>query len=327
MSNKKQTSRRRDARDYKSHDHYQDVTDRIVAGLEAGTRPWQQPWDPERAGGAFAPVNGATGHRYRGINTLMLGMSMLAFVNNDPRWQTYKQAAEKGWQVRKGERGSTVFFFKQLPIEDRNAPSDGDENTKHIPIMRSFIVFHASQIENIPPYVPPTIETAPWQRIEAADLILKNSKAQIRTGGDRAFYSPSTDHIQLPCDIAFASPEGHAATFLHELSHWAGAGHRLNRDLTGRFGSERYAKEELVGEFSSIFVGTALNLPTDIPNHTSYLASWIKILKNEKREIFRAAAAAQKSADYILAFHPDFPAKNDNDSGDRAEDSALKNAA
>ena len=134
------------------------------------------------------------------------------------------------------------------------------------------------------------------------------ARRSLRIGGDRAFYSPSTDHIQLPMESAFESPEGWAATALHELSHHAGAPHRLNRDLSGRFGSDSYSREELVAEFSSLTIGTELNLPTDIPNHASYIESWIKNLKNDKREIFRAAAAAQKCADYCLGFHPDYAA-------------------
>ncbi|HUZ92206.1 MAG TPA: zincin-like metallopeptidase domain-containing protein [Methylocella sp.] len=292
----------------KPRDHYQDLTDRVIAALEAGTRPWQKPWDPDKTGGPAMPVNGATGRRYRGINTLVLGMSTLAFATSDPRWCTYKQAAERGWQIRRGERGTTVFFFKQLQIEDHTAAESNSEHTKRIPLLRSFTVFHASQIDSIPAFTPPTIEEAPWRRPEAVDMILRNSNATIRVGGDRAFFSPSTDHIQLPPESAFQSPEGWSATAMHELSHWAGASHRLNRDLSGRFGSQDYSREELVADFSSLIIGTELGLPTDVPNHASYIGSWIKILKNDKREIFRAAAAAQKCADYLLAFHPDYAA-------------------
>jgi antirestriction protein ArdC len=262
---------------FTAHDHYQEVTDRVIAALEAGTRPWQKPWDPNKAGGPAMPFNGATGRRYRGINVLMLGMSALAFDAQDPRWCTYKQASEKEWQVKRGERGSTVFFFKQLLVEDANARPDSEDATKKIPILRSYTVFHASQIEGIPAFDPPTLEEAPWRRPDAADLILKNSKAEIRIGGERAFYSPSTDHIQLPPDSSFSSAQGWAATALHEVSHWAASVHRLNRDLPGRFGSEAYSRNELRAELSSVFLGTELGLPTDIPNHADYLASWLKI--------------------------------------------------
>jgi antirestriction protein ArdC len=307
MANAKYASTRA-GKPYKAQDHYQELTDRVIAALEAGTRPWQKPWDPNKAGGPAMPVNGATGRRYRGINTLVLGMSPLAFTSNDPRWSTYKQAADRGWQIRRCEKGTTVFFFKQLTINDHNSPKNDDDHTRRIPLLRSFTVFHASQIDGIPPIAPTTVQDAPWRRPEAVDVILRNSNAIIRIGGDRAFYSPATDHIQLPMESAFQSPEGWAATALHGLSHHAGASHRLNRDLSGRFGSDSYSREEMVAEFSSLIIGTELGLPTDIPNHASYIESWIKILKNDKREIFRAAAAAQKCADYCLAFHPDYAA-------------------
>jgi len=307
MSNTK--SRSKDT--YARRDHYQELTDSVVAALEAGTRPWQKPWNPDVAGGAAAPVNAATGHRYRGVNVLALGMSPLAFATEDPRWTTYKQANERGWQVRRGEKGTTVFFFKQLLVGDDSGSDEPDERGKRIPIMRSFTVFHASQIEGIPPFTPPRAAQPITERIDSVETIIRNSKAVVRIGGDRAFYSPATDHIQVPPAAAFHTPHDYAVTTLHECGHWSGAGHRLNRDLSGRFGSELYAKEELKAELASFFVGNILGLPTDVPNHASYLASWIRLLKNEKQELFRAAADAQKIADYLLAFHPDYGASTE----------------
>jgi antirestriction protein ArdC len=293
-------------------DHYQEVTDKIVAALEAGRKPWQRPWDPARAGLGTAPVNAATGHRYRGINSLVLGLSPLSFETSEPRWCSYKQAKERGWQVRHGETGTTIFFFKKLAIGGHDANvgeksrADAGDQTKFIPLLRAFTVFHASQIDGIPEFRTPDSSKLLIQRIEAADLIMKNSGADIRIGGDRAYYCPSTDHIQLPPDGAFRSSEGHAATALHEMSHWTGASHRLNRDLTGSFGTQAYSREELRAEISSALIGTILGLPTDLENHASYIGSWIGILKEDKREIFRAAADAQKIADYLLNFHPDY---------------------
>jgi antirestriction protein ArdC len=312
---------------HKPRDHYQELTDRIIAALEAGSRPRQRPGDPNKAGGPSMPINAATGRRYSGINTLILGMSVLAFASNDPRFCTYKQAAERGWQIRRGEKGTAVFFFKQLTIGDHDSPESGEDHTRRIPLLRPFTVFHASQIDGVPAFVAPTVEEAPWRRPEAVDIILRNSKAVIRIGGDRAFYSPSTDHIQLPPDSAFESPQGWAATALHELSHRAGAPHRLNRDLSGRFGSEAYSKEEMVAEISSVTIGTELNVPTDIPNHASYIQSWIKNLKNDKREIFRAAAAAQKCADYCLGFHPDYAASMTHAADNEPQDDERSLAA
>ncbi len=285
-------------------DPCQEVTDRILEALEAGTKPWVRPWDPGKAGGPQAPLNPTTGRWYRGINVLILGMDLRAFTTADPRWMTYQQAGEAGWQVRKGEKSITIFFFKPLEVEDEGA----ENGTRTVPLMRSYAVFHASQVDGIPPYVPPTIEEAPWQRPEAADIILRNSGAIVRTGGDRAFYSPSADFIQLPPERAFAGAHQWAATALHELGHWTGHPTRLARDLSGRFGSDAYAQEELRAELASAFIGTTLGLPADIPNHASYIRSWIKRLQDDKREIFRAAADAQRIADLVLGFHPEHAA-------------------
>ena len=289
-------------------DHYQEVTDRIVAALEAGTKPWQQPWMAGTAAGPLAPVNPTTGRRYHGINTLVLAMTSFA-LGGDPRFCSYKQAADRGWQVRRGERGTTVFFFKRMEVEDRDAPPKAEERWKRIPLLRAYTVFHGSQLEGIPPYAAPTPAEAPWRRPEAADVILRNSGAVIRTGGDRAFYSIATDTIHLPSEGGFRSPQQWASVALHEAAHWTGAPQRLNRALRNRFGTERYAQEELRAELASAFLGAELGLPCDLPGHASYIASWLGALRQDRREIFRAAADAQRIADYLLAFHPDHAAR------------------
>lgn len=298
--------------DYKPRDHYQEVTDSIVAALEAGTPPWRKAWDPEKAGGPQAPINPTTGKRYRGVNTLLLGMDPRAFASGDPRWCTFNQAKDKGWSVRKGERSTTVFFFKRLEVEDRDAKGDpGEDGKKTIPLLKAYSVFHASQVDGIPLYVPPDRTAAPWRRPEAADTILKNSGAVIRTGGERAYYSPGTDHIQLPPDRAFNGPEYWATMALHELGHWTGHKDRLNRDLSSRFGSGSYAQEELRAELASVFMAGEVGIPADVPQHASYMASWLKALRDDKREVFRAASDAQRMADHCLAFHPEWKAARD----------------
>jgi antirestriction protein ArdC len=293
-------------------DHYQEVTDRVIAALEAGTPPWRRPWDSEKAGGPAMPCNAATGQRYRGINGLTLGMSMLAFEGGDPRWATYKQAEERGWQVRKGARGTTGYFFKRLEVRDdsdRPGP-DGDEDTvKRIPLLRAFTLFHASQIEGIADYIPPTIEEAPWRTPDAAGIILANSGAVVRFGGDRAFYSPVTDHIQMPPQAAFETAQKYCGVLLHETCHWSGAPSRLNRDLHNRFGSPDYAREELRAEIGQVMICVELGIADcDFANNAAYLSCWLEKLRSDRKEIFRAAAAAQRIADYLLAFHPDYAA-------------------
>jgi antirestriction protein ArdC len=295
-------------------DAMQEFANRIVIELEKGVKPWVRPWDPDKAGGPQAPFNPVTGQRYHGINVLILGMDMRAFQSGDPRWMSYQQAQERRWQVRQGEKATTIFFTKPYEVADENS----DEGKKTVRVLKSYHVFHASQVENIPAYKAPGLDEAPWTRPEAAQIILKNSCAILRIGGDKAFYSPTTDHIQFPPDSAFRGPPEFAATALRELGHWTGHPTRLNRDMKGRFGSAAYAMEELRAELASAFIAGELGIPTDIPQHASYIDHWIKPLKDDKREIFRAAADAQKIATMLLGFHPDYAARVQSEPGSPA---------
>ena len=295
-------------------DHYQEITDKIIEALDQGVMPWRRPWNPELAGVDALPRNATTKRRYHGINVLMLGLSPFAWSTGDYRWCSYKQASERGWQVRRGEHGTIVFFFKKLAIrDDANAREPDDSGERFIPMLRTYTVFHASQIDGIPPLTPRNPLAVDWRRPDAVDTIVRNSGAEVRVSGGRAFYSPASDHIQMPPHETFGSAGGYAAVMLHELGHWSGAEHRLNRDLSGCFGSAAYAAEELRAEIGSALMCAELGLPCEIPNHASYLQSWLGKLREDKREIFRAAAAAQRIADYCLAFHPD----HSTDDGDR----------
>ena len=283
-------------------DHYQELTDKVIAALEAGTAPWRKPWNPDACGGATAPVNAATGHRYRGVNLFVLGMSPLALMAGDPRWCSYRQAVARGWQVRKGAKATPVYFYKPIEIADKTGDAEGE--TKRIPILKVFSVFHASQIDGIPDLASPTAPKTVVERIEDAEAILAASRVRVEIGGDRAFYHPALDFIQLPPDDAFESPATRASVALHELAHATGHPSRLNRDLTGKFGSSAYSREEMRAELTSLLIGSEIGLSTDVPNHASYIQSWIANLRQDKREFFHAAAEAQRIADYILSFHP-----------------------
>ena len=140
-------------------------------------------------------------------------------------------------------------------------------------------------------------------------MIVARSGVVLREGSERAFYSPSTDHVQLPPRIAFKSPEGWASTVMHELGHWSGHPSRLDRNLSGRFGDKSYAMEELRAELASAFIGNELGIPAQIDQHASYVGSWLDVLRQDKREVFRAAADAQRIADFLLAFHPLYAAR------------------
>ena len=202
--------------DVARRDHYEELTNTIIAKLEDGVLPWRRPWDPRKCSAGESPMNPVTGRTYRGVNALALAMSPRAF-GGDPRWMSYRQAAARGWQVRKGEKGAIVFFYKKLEIR-----SD-DEDRRTIPLLRAYVVFHASQLDGIPELGEPEAPKPVAERIADADLIVKASGVRVAIGGDRAFYAPSTDHIQMPPDEAFAGPPDWAATILHELAHASGA--------------------------------------------------------------------------------------------------------
>ncbi len=232
---------------------------------------------------------------------------------------TYRQASERGWQVRAGARGTPVVFFKRLDVHERPDDGEGEAVIRRVPLLRGFTVFHASQVDHVPPYRAPTPDEAPWRKPDAPELIVARSGVPVRVGGDRAAFSPTLDLIMMPPAAAFRSAEGHTATLLHELAHATGHERRLNRDLSGRFGSRAYSCEELVAELASCFVGAVLGVSCDVENHASYLQSWLEVLREDKRAVFRAAAAAQKAADWMLALHPDYAqavAGTDADAGE-----------
>ena len=311
-------------------DHYGEVTDRIIAALEAGTAPWRRPWVAgARTAMPGVPCNAISGRAYRGVNALLLSMTGMAHGSEDPRWMTYRQAAEHGWQVRAGERGTPVVFFKRLDVHERPEGAEGGNETvvRHVPLLRGFTVFHASQVDRIPAYRAPTLDEAPWRKPEAPELIVAASGVPVRTGGDRAFYAPSLDLIGMPVASAFRTPEGYAATLLHELAHATAHPSRLNRDLSDRFGNSAYAFEELIAEITSCLVGSVLALPCDLENHASYLRSWLGVLREDNRAVFRAAAAAQKAADWLLALHPDYAARSGADAADEQEGTSGRQAA
>jgi antirestriction protein ArdC len=273
-------------------DFRKEVTDDIIRMLEEGTSPWQRPWEAGEMG--RTPYNAVTNKPYRGGNVLSLMISSLRHGYTDPRFCTYKQAQEHGWQVRKGEKATPIEFWDVKP------GSKDDDDDRHVRMVhRTYSVFNAQQIEGIPPLV---IEPwKPFEIIEAGEKVLKDSGADIRHGGGKAYYSPGTDHIQMPPRECFADEPRYYSTALHELTHWTGAEHRLNRlSKNAPFGSPEYAKEEIRADLSSLFLSAELGIPFDPKDQAGYIQSWIKVLKNDKNEVFRAAADASKACDYVL---------------------------
>lgn len=277
-------------------DIYTEVTDKIIQAIEAGTAPWQRPWrDVARTG---AVRNAISGENYRGVNVLLLNIESHIKGYSDPRWCTYKQAQEKGWQVRKGEKSTPICFYSKIEKQGENI--FGEQEKESYFLLKQFAVFNAAQIDGMPALADKPVVLNEIELDATAEKILKNSGANIiHSDINRAYYSPSEDHIKLPQVNAFNSTTEYYGTALHELGHWTGHSTRLDRDLTGSFGAESYAKEELRAELASAFLSAELGLPGSFDNHASYVQSWLKVLKNDKREIFKASADAQKIATYV----------------------------
>lgn len=286
-------------------DLYAEVTEQIITALEAGTPPWVCPWN--KSHGSLLPANLTTGRLYRGINVLLLNLRQMASGYPSSHWLTFQQAQTVGARVRKGERGTRIVFFKLLERDDDSAPGQAanDEGARRvIPLLRSFTVFNAAQVDNLPERLlaqnqAEAEETASWSACEQADALLAQSGALFRHGGDQAFYSPSQDVIQLPPASAFESAERYYNVALHELTHWTGHPSRCNRLQMNRQHIEAYAFEELVAELGSAFLSSHCGLPTQL-HHASYIHSWLSALRNDKRLVFSAASLAQKAVDYLI---------------------------
>lgn len=277
------------------------VAEKLIGQLEQGTAPWQKPWEP----GADLPMNPVSGKRYRGINALQL----MSEGRSDPRWLTYRQAQGMDAQVRGGEKGTTIQYWKFT--EDRPLVVDGKPvldgrgkpvtQTVKLERPRVFLatVFNAEQIDGLPPLA--ARKEHAWDPVERAERILQASGAAIQHGErDAAFYRPRTDTIHLPDRSQFPDSATYYAVSLHELAHWTGHGKRLDRDLAHPFGSEAYAREELRAEISSMILGNEIGIGDDPMRHAAYVGSWIKALRDDPLEIFRAAADAEKMCEYVL---------------------------
>jgi len=275
-------------------DLYQTVTDKIIAALEAGTPPWVRLWTT--GGDNGLPVNGATRRQYAGINVVLLTLEGMFNGYERNCWLTYRQAAALGGQVRAGSTGTQVVFYKRTEFPDKDDPA---KPSRLVPLLRSFTVFNTSQIDNLPPHLTQPAEPPAWNPLDAAERLLAESGADIRHGGNRAFYHPPLDYISLPPRASFPSAPAYYSTGLHELSHWSGASTRLNRDLSGRFREAAYAAEELIAEISSAFLCAQLGIQGQL-QHASYISSWLRLLRSDKRAVFTAAAKAQQAATYLL---------------------------
>jgi len=288
----------------KKSDLYQDVTSRIIEQLEQGTVPWAQPWGAPGINTPLGlPKNAATGNHYSGINILLLWGAAIEQGRASQCWLTFKQAKALGGSVRKGERGSMVVYADRFipKAEAQRAASEGDE-PQAVPFLKRYTVFNAEQCEGLPEYIAATAPPVPeCEQVAEAEALIAATGADFRIGGHRAFYVPSLDYIQVPPQPAFFEPINYYRTCFHELGHWSGHETRLARDLSKRFGSKGYAREELVAEMTSAFLCARLSI-TPTVRHADYIGSWLEVLREDNRAIFSAASQASKAADLILGF-------------------------
>lgn len=280
-----------------TRDLYTEVSARILAELERGALPWVTPW--ASTAGANVPQNAVTNRPYSGCNVILLWLARDRGWPT-PRFLTYKQAAEAGGNVRKGEHGTKVYYWKQLRITEKGAEGE-DDSEKLIPMMREYTVFNVAQYDNLPDKIvngKPMRVRNPDTRDDLADAFLACSGADIREGSGEAYFVPSQDFINLPGFAAFKGADHFYNAAFHELTHWTGHKPRLDRELSTRFGTDAYAAEELIAELGAAFLAAEFGFDGDV-RHAGYIETWIKLLKNDKRAFFTACSKAQKAADYL----------------------------
>lgn len=285
---------------------YQEITDKIIAELEAGRVPWVQPWRTAPASVPLAmPKNASTDRGYSGINVLILWGAVIEHGFTGQSWVTFRQAHALGGHVRKGGRGTTVVYADRfVPDDERRRAAETGDDTRTIPFLKRFTVFNTDQCDGLPEEVAASVVPPPPGRIEPrAEALIAATGADFRIGGARAYYDMTGDFVQVPPPAAYFEPINWHRTAFHELSHWSGAASRLGRDISGSFGSKSYAREELVAEMAGAFVCASLGIVPTV-RHADYIGSWLAVLREDNRAVVRAASAASKAADFLLAFLP-----------------------
>lgn len=283
-------------------DVYTRITNAIVADLENGVRPWAKPWNAEHLAGRITRPLRSNGMAYRGINVIMLWVAATARGYTAPIWMTYRQAQELGGQVRKGETGTPVAYTDKLRKVETDTDT-GEELAREIFFMKQYTVFNVEQVDGLPAhfYAAAAPSIAEAERVDHAEAFFAALGADIRHGGNRAFYALEPDFVQMPPFETFKDAESYYATLGHEAVHWTRHPVRLDRDFgRKRWGDAGYAQEELVAEMGAAFLAADLGLalePRD--DHAAYIASWLEVLKNDKRAVFVAATHAQKAVDFL----------------------------
>ncbi len=281
---------------------YEDVTAKIIEQLEMGVAPWRKPWT---GGNTQMPRNAVSNRPYSGINVWLLWLASEANGWSSGRWATYRAWNRIGGHVNRGEKGTKVTYWNVSDKKTVDPDTNGKQTEKRF-FLRTYTAFALEQcggdaLERL--YT--SLSTKQFIDFEPAEKAIAATGADIRHGGERAFYAPASDFIKLPPKASFATEPDYYSTALHELTHWTGNQNRLNRlDWLARFGDNRYGVEELVAEMGAAYLTAALEVPNTsaAANSASYLADWLRVLRADSRAIFTVATAAQKAADYILAF-------------------------
>ena len=287
---------------------YERITAEIIAAIERGASQknglvWRMPWHHDGAA-THRPVNAFTAKPYRGMNILALWAAAEGSRFPSGLWSTYRQWSELGAQVRKGERATLGVVWKTLDASESDDAAEGEAKARMF--ARGFSLFNVAQVDG---YAPPETPVLPESaRIAHAEAFVAKLGIRIERGGDQAYYRPSTDTVHMPPFERFIDAEAELSTRLHECAHATAAPHRLNRDLSGRFGSEAYAMEECVADLAASFVLADLSIAHHPrPDHAAYLASWLKVLKDDPRAIFTAASKAQAVADWMAVRQAESP--------------------
>ena len=281
---------------------YDDITSQIIAELEAGCLPWVQPWDAGQAAVGL-PYNVISGRRYSGINILTLWHAVLSRGFRGNGFLTFRQALALGGTVRRGERGTGVVYTRRAGAGVSEPRVDGEGEEKGgFAFLKRFTVFSVDQCDGLPDQYHVAAAPIPEGLIlPHAEALIAATGADVRIGGASAYYSPRHDFVAVPSPDDFYEPINWHRTAFHELGHWTGHASRLDRDQTGSFGSKSYGHEELIAEMAGAFVCAALGIAPTV-RHADYIGSWLEIIREDHRAILRAASAASKAADYLLAF-------------------------
>ena len=270
---------------------YQEVTDQIIAEIEKGAMPWVKPWKADSS----CEKNIASKKEYNGINRLILAMMTHFKGYQSPFYGSFKQWQDLGGTVRKGEKGTKIVFYKPVSVEKTN--DQGESENFAYSCLKTYYVFNADQVDGIE-IAKPEVSPRVYNPAPALDDRILKTGANIKHGGSSAFFSPMGDFIGMPNRDTFNDDSSYYATVLHELTHWSGAKHRLDRDLSGKFGNSKYAFEELVAELGAAFLCQDYQIQGEL-RHAGYIQNWLTCLRENNQAIFKAAALAQKAADYI----------------------------